>query len=289
MSQSIEPTLKTVTLPHGEISYVERGPTASELPPVVFVHGFLVDGTLWSEVAEMLAARGIRTITPNWPLGSHRRPMKTDADFSPTGLATLINDFLQALELEDVTLVGSDTGGALCQFTIDSDPSRIGRLVLTNCDAFDLFPPPEFALVAKIGRNPVRLRVLMAAMAITPIRQTRGYGLVFSGRPDPHLTRRWIEPALRSQAVCNDASKVLQAMRPEATLDAATRFGRFQKPVHLVWGDSDAFFPLEVAHRLLAAFPHASLTTIPGGRTFVSMDHPAVVADVIEHATRHQA
>lgn len=286
MSSSPRADLRTVELKQGPITYVERGPVASDLPPVVFVHGFLVDSSLWDDVAELLAERGIRTLAPNWPLGSHRLPMPSDADLSPGGLAGLINGFLEALGLCDVTLVGSDTGGALCQFAIDADPSRVGRLVLTNCDAFELFPPPEFETVAKLGRHPRLLRMLMAAMTIAPVRQTRGYGLVFTGRPDAALTRRWIEPALRSQAICNDASKVLRGMRPEATLDAASRFAFFSKPVHLVWGDADVFFPVELAERLVTAFPNATLTKIPGARTFVSLDHPDVVANVIGDLTR---
>ena len=129
----------------------------------------------------------------------------------------------------------------------------------------------------------------MVAMTVPAVRQTLGYGQVFEGRPDPQMTRRWIEPALKSQAICNDAAKVLRAMRPETTLDAATRFGRFTKPVHVVWGDSDTFFPLEVAERLVAAFPDASLTTISGARTFVSMDHPEDVAKAIASASRQGA
>jgi pimeloyl-ACP methyl ester carboxylesterase len=122
----------------------------------------------------------------------------------------------------------------------------------------------------------------MAALAITPLRQSKsGYGLVFSSKPDAAITRRWIDPALRSGRICRDASKVLRGMRPEETLDVASRLDRFAKPVHLVWGDSDTFFPMAVAERLAEAFPNASLTTIPDARTFVSMDHPETVAQVI--------
>jgi pimeloyl-ACP methyl ester carboxylesterase len=285
MSRQAQDALARVDLPQGTITYREHGPRSSSFPTVVFVHGFLVNSELWTPVAERLADQGIHSIAPNWPLGSHPIPMKEDADLSPAGCANLINTFLEAFDLSDVTLVGSDTGGALCQFTIDADQSRIGRLVLTNCDAFELFPPPEFALVARLGRNRRLLRLLMAGMTFTPLRLTRGYGLVFTNRPDPALTRSWIEPARRSQAICNDGAKILSGMRPEATADVARRFGNFRKPVHLVWGDSDAFFPLELAERLVAAFPDASLRTIPGARTFVSLDHPDVVADVIATAS----
>ena len=70
--------------------------------------------------------------------------MAPDADLSPTGLAQLIADFLAALDLEDVTLVGNDTGGALCQLVAGRHPERLARLALTDCDAFENFPPKAF-------------------------------------------------------------------------------------------------------------------------------------------------
>src|SRR5262249_29099708 len=126
-----------IELPQGPITYRVAGPADSAVPPVVFVHGLLVDNQLWTAVADLLAEQGIRSYAPNWPLGSHPVAMNADADLSPRGIAAIINGFLAALDLTDVTLVGNDTGGALCQYLIDADHSRIGRLVLTNCDAFD--------------------------------------------------------------------------------------------------------------------------------------------------------
>ena len=154
MSRPVD-ELRRVRLPQGTVTYVERAPASSDLPPVVFVHGFLVDSSLWSKVANLLAAQGVRTIAPNWPLGSHTVPVGPAMDFTPRGFADLINGFLDSLGLDDVTLVGSDTGGALCQFTIDRDHSRIGRLVLTNCDAFEFYPPAGFGAVAKLGGHPL--------------------------------------------------------------------------------------------------------------------------------------
>ena len=133
--------METIDLPHGTVSYRTAGPKDSTAPPVVFVHGFLVNATLWSKTADALAGAGIRSYAADWPLGSHRIALSATADQSPRGIARQILAFLQALELDDVTLVGNDTGGAICQFLLDTDASRIGRLVLTNCDAFSNFPP----------------------------------------------------------------------------------------------------------------------------------------------------
>ena len=275
-------SLDRVELPQGTVTYRAAGPADSAVPPVVFVHGLLVDGRLWTGVADRLAARGIRSYAPNWPLGAHRVPMRADADLSPRGLARIINEFLAAIDLTDVTLVGSDTGGALCQFTIDTDHSRIGRLVLTNCDAFDVFPPREFSGLVTTGRHPALIQPMLALLTVPAVRHSRNvYGRTFTGQPDPALTRSWIQPGLRDKAIRRDFAKLTSAIRPAELVDVATRFGAFAKPVRVVWGDADAFFPLDLAEKLAAAFPDATLTTVPGGRTFISVDFPDLVADVI--------
>ena len=139
---SISPALgerKEVSLPQGTIAYRERG--SGE--PIVFIHGLLVNGDLWRKVVPELS-KDYRCIVPDLPLGSHDRPMNEDADLSPYGVAKLIDDFLAALDLRDVTLVGNDTGGAFCQIVVTRHPDRIGRLVLTPCDAYENFPPRFF-------------------------------------------------------------------------------------------------------------------------------------------------
>jgi pimeloyl-ACP methyl ester carboxylesterase len=274
-----------IELPPGNISYRVAGPDDSTAPPVVFVHGLLVDNQLWTGVADELAKRGVRSYAPTWPLGSHRKAMNADADLSPRGIAKLINAFLDALELTDVTLVGNDTGGALCQFLIDTDHSRIGRLILTNCDAFDVFPPAEFKMLITAGKHASLIKPLALAIKPTAIRHSRlGYGLLFAGRPDAKITGSWIEPALTDKDVRRDAAKLMAAMEPSELLDVSTRFGSFTKPVRLVWGAADTCFKLSVAERLVKAFPNATLTPIPGARTFLSMEFPEQLADVVAAA-----
>ncbi len=105
-----------IDLPQGRIQYRLAGPQDSADPPVVFVHGVLVNHELWTGVADELARRGVRSYALDLPLGAHTQAMRADADLSPQGLARLILAFLEAMGLTDVTLVGNDTGGALCQF-----------------------------------------------------------------------------------------------------------------------------------------------------------------------------
>jgi len=129
-----------IELPMGTIRYREAGAGK----PIVFVHGYLVDGRLWDGVVDALAPAGYRCIAPDWPIGSQQVAMRPEADLSPPGIAATIASLLEALELEDVTIVGNDSGGAMSQVLVTTRPERIGRLVLTNCDTHENFPPGIF-------------------------------------------------------------------------------------------------------------------------------------------------
>jgi pimeloyl-ACP methyl ester carboxylesterase len=282
--------MPTVDLPQGRVNYRITGPADSIAPPVVFIHGVLVNGELWTGAAEALARQGIRSYAPDLPLGSHPIALDPDADLSPGGVANLINAFLDALGLDDVTLVGNDTGGALCQFLIDTDDSRIGRLVLTNCDGFDKFPPPPFGFIFKVASRPGRLRLMMAAMRPKALRHGRlGYGPLVSRPLDPELTMRWSVPAMTDRGVRHDTAKFLRGAHARDLLDVSTRLGDFGKPVLLVWGAADPFFTLDFAHRLQQAFTDARLVEVEGGRTFLALDEPERVATEISAFTRADA
>src|SRR5262252_6493504 len=94
-----EATMPTIDLPIGPIDYRAVGPSAAGTPVAVFVHGFLVNSTLWDPVAEKLAAAGVRCILPDWPLGAHSRPANPEADLSPVAVADGVTSLLSALDL----------------------------------------------------------------------------------------------------------------------------------------------------------------------------------------------
>ncbi|MFI0410043.1 alpha/beta fold hydrolase [Actinomadura sp. 3N508] len=272
--------MEKIDLPHGTVSYRAAGPEDAASPPVVFVHGFLVDGSLWSGVADLLAAKGVRSYAPQWPLGAHRVPVP-GADQSPRGVARQILAFLEALDLTDVTLVGNDTGGALCQYAVDTDASRIGRLVLTNCDAFDTFPPFPFNVIFQLLKGPRRLRFNLQPMKLRAFRHSPlGFGLL-AREFDPAQSRAWIEPALTDAAVRSDAARFLQAVDPRELNDVATRLAAFRGPVRLVWGTADRAFKPALGRRLAEAFGGAEFVEVPGARTFVPLDAPQALADQI--------
>ena len=272
-------------LPQGDISYRAAGPRSSAHPPVVFVHGLLVDARLWEPVAERLASDGIRSYAPTLPLGSHQRPMNADADLSPQGIAALTRDFLEALDLSDVTIVGNDTGGAICQLMLGGDTSRIGGAVLTNCDAFGSFPPRGLAPLFHALRHPGLVACLAPALRSRAVRHgPLAFGPLSSGPLDGALTSDWVQP-LAGKAIRHDLAKFARGVRPGLLLDAASRFGQFTGPVRILWGDADPYFRVELGRRLSESFPHATFTTVPGGRTFLPLDRPAEVANEIAAAT----
>jgi pimeloyl-ACP methyl ester carboxylesterase len=272
-----------VTLPHTTIVYHEVGPADSVHPPVLFVHGILVDHRLWSTVAQRLADQGYRCILPDWPLGSHTTPVTDRSRQSPVGVAETIHDFLVALDLHDVTLVGNDTGGGLCQFLIDAHPDRIGRLVLTNCDAFEKFPPFPFNLVFAMLRGPVSIKALFTGMKVTALRHSPlGFGLLSDkDGADPALTASWVAPARDDARIAGDLAALLRNVARTDLTGVAPRLDRFTKPVTLVWGLADRCFTPELGKRLAAVFPDGKFIEVPGARTFVPIDNPAAVADAI--------
>jgi pimeloyl-ACP methyl ester carboxylesterase len=274
----------TVDLPQGKLAYRFAGPATSDHPPVVLVHGLLVDARLWDQVAERLAAEGIRSYAPTLPLGAHQWPMNSGADLSPQGIAELALDFIRALDLSDVTIAGNDTGGAICQLMLGTDTSRISAAVLTDCDAFGTFPPRALAPLFYALRHPGLVACIAPALRSRRMRHgPLAYGPLVSGPLDPGLTREWIQP-LANKAIRRDLAKFARGVHPRALLDAAGRFGQFTGPVRVLWGEGDPFFRLGLGRQLSEAFPRATLATVPAGRTFLPLDHAGRVAEEITAA-----
>jgi pimeloyl-ACP methyl ester carboxylesterase len=275
--------MPTIDLPHGTVHYRVAGPETAVAPPVVFVHGFLVNATLWTKTADALASAGVRSYAADWPLGSHTIALGAHVDQSPRGIARQITAFMEALELDDVTLVGNDTGGAICQFLLDSDASsRVGRVVLTNCDAFTNFPPAPFGQLFKAFRSPRAIRALMTPMRATAVRHSpAGFGLLVSQPLSADQTRAWVEPCLSDPAIRQDVARFAQKVDPEDLNAASNRLGNFNGPALLVWGAADRFFKLDYAYRLRDTFADARLVEMENGRTFIPHDEPTRLADEI--------
>jgi pimeloyl-ACP methyl ester carboxylesterase len=266
-----------LTLDQGTIRYRDEGTG----PAIFFVHGALVDGRLWEPVVERLRDR-FRCVVPDLPLGSHKVALDPRADLSPHGLAGLIAAMLERLDLTDVTLVGNDTGGALCQLLVVARPERIGRLVLTDCDAFEDFPPKAFKSLVVAAKIPGALRAGLAPMRVRALQRLPiAYGRL-TRRPVPQdVIDGWVTPALSDRGVLADARKALSQLDPGVLLDNTPKLSSFTRPVLLIWSREDKFFKVEHAHRLAKIFPDARVEELTDAYAFVSWDQPDRVAELL--------
>jgi pimeloyl-ACP methyl ester carboxylesterase len=268
-------TTQEIRLSQGTIRYRELG----EGEPIVFVHGYLVDGRLWSQAAEHLAPAH-RCILPDWPMGAHRVAMSPDADLSPPGLADLIADFLEAMELNGATIVGNDSGGAMSQVLATRRPERIGRLILTNCDTHENFPPSAFKLMPPLAKLPGAMTVMSLPFLLAPVRRAAFAPFAKTTIP-PELIDSWMEPSRSDAGVRRDTAKVTAGLNKRYTLEAAERLRKFDRPTLFAWAPEDRFFKLAYAERLAEAIPDARIEPIEDARTFVPLDQPKRLADVI--------
>lgn len=271
----------TLTVGRTTLDVEVFGPADATGPAVVAVHGVLVDGRLWHRVARLLAERGVRTVVPALPLGSHRRPVAAADELSPRAVARMVGAVVDALGGGDVVLLANDTGGAITQFLLDERPDIARAVVLTNCDAFTSFPPAPFGVVFRLLRQPRVLPALAASLRLRVLRHSPlGYGLLGS-RLDPTLTASWAEPVQTRPEIRADLVRLLRHVDPRE-LDAVTRrIGRTAPPVTLVWGQRDRSFSPALGRRLAAVLPGSRLVEVEGARTFVSLDAPEAVVDAV--------
>jgi pimeloyl-ACP methyl ester carboxylesterase len=265
----------TVNTPQGPVDCRVLG----DGPPLVFVHGLLVDGRLWDGVVERLADRH-RCVVANWPMGSHRLAMHDDADLTPPGMARIIGMLMDELDLERATIVGNDTGGAVSQILAANHPERVERLVLTNCDTFEHFPPFPFSLLTPVAKLPGGMALLQGGQRFAAVRRMSYAPLV--KRPlSQELVDSWLEPASNDPAIKRDLVKILRGIDKRHTLEAAEKLRGFERPVRFAWATDDRFFKRAHAERLAAQLPDARIEDIPGAGTFVPLDEPARVAELV--------
>lgn len=267
--------LRTVQLPQGPVQYRDLG----DGPTLLFAHGLLVNGEMWRKVYRPLSAR-FRCIVPTLPLGGHAEPMREDADLTPPGVARLIDDFMAALDLRDVTMVACDTGGAFTQLVAVNHPERVARLVLTNCDAFENFLPPVLQPFQTLFRLPGGASFFGLTLRARPV-QNLLYALLAHAPLEPHVGESYFRGFIDSRAVRRDATKVGLGISNRYTLAAAEHFANFRKPVMVVWGEDDRIFTLRFGERLARAFPDARLERVAGAKTFVSEDQPEILNALI--------
>jgi pimeloyl-ACP methyl ester carboxylesterase len=269
-------------LSHGTLHYRESGTGA----PVVFLHGYLMGAGLWDPVVRLLDGE-FRCLVPELPFGAHPAPMRPDADLSPAGLGRLVADFLDALDLHDVTLVGNDSGAAIAQVVAARHPGRLAGLVLATGDAFDNFPPKPFRPLIAAARAGA-LSGIIAMLKARPARSLpTAFGWLTHGDLPHDLIDEWVGAYFADKGVRRDLRRLTVTLGDDDFMNQiATELAAFPKPALLAWAAADKFFPVEHARRLAAILPRAQLEVIADSRTWVMLDQPERTAELIAQLTR---
>jgi pimeloyl-ACP methyl ester carboxylesterase len=267
--------MRSVTVPCGVVEYDEAGTG----PPVVLLHGLLMDHTVWDRVLPLLPA-GLRYLRPVLPLGAHRRAMNPGADLSLRGQVRVVADFLEALDLEEVTLVHSDWGGALF-LTAHGLDQRVARQVILPCEAFDNFPPglPGRMLTLAV-RIPGGLQLAARQLRVGWLRRLPLLFGQMARRPVPDdLVRRWTDPLLRDPGVRRDLLAYCRGQFDKTTLVRDTEaLRRFRGDALVLWSPDNRVMPPEHGHRLAELLPQARYAEVPGAYVLAMLDEPEAVA-----------
>jgi pimeloyl-ACP methyl ester carboxylesterase len=270
--------MRGIDIPAGVIDYEEAGTG----PPVVLLHGLLMDHELWARVLPLLP-EGFRYIRPVLPLGAHRRAMNPGTDLTLSGQVRLVADLLHALDLEDVTLVHSDWGGALF-LTARGLDDRIARQVILPCEAFDNFPPGlPGRMVALAARVPAGVQLAARQLRVGWLRRLPLLYGQMARRPVPdELIRRWTEPVLTDANVRRDLLCYCRGKFDKAALIRDTEaLRRFQGDVLVLWSPDNQVMPAAHGRRLAALIPRARYAEIPGAYVLSALDEPEAVARAI--------
>jgi pimeloyl-ACP methyl ester carboxylesterase len=257
-----------------------RAHATGDGPPLVFVHGALVNANLWRKVIPRL--HGFTRVTLDLPLGSHIVPMPKDADYSSTALADLIADAIGELDLNGATIVANDTGGGLTQILAARRPESAGAIVLTSCDAFENFPPRFFRVVLAPARIPGGGLAAFRGLGLRPLRRLPiAYGWLTHEPIEREAEDSYVLPVLTSGPIRRDTRRFLNGFEPEALLDATAKLRAWDKPALIAWSADDRFFPGEHAERLAKIIPGARLEWVEHARTFSPEDRPDRLAELI--------
>lgn len=262
---------REIQLSAGPIEYLDTG---GDGPAILFVHGLLANADLWKPVLPRLAG-DLRCVAPTLPLGGHRKPMKADADVSPRGVAKLLAELIGRLDLTDVTLVGNDTGGAICQLLVTEHPDRVARLVLTPSDCFEYFFPPRFRPLQWASKMPGLLSLAVQPMRLNAVfNSPLGFGDATKRKIPREVSAALMRPYFTDRGVRRDMERFVRGVSNKDTLAAAERLRDFDRPVLLAWAREDKFFPVKLAERLLERLPNGRLELIEDSYTFVPIDQP---------------
>jgi pimeloyl-ACP methyl ester carboxylesterase len=260
-SQNMTATKKSVATPSGRIAYAEAGAG----PVALFVHGVLLNGHLWRHQLAGLADLR-RCIAPDL-LAHGDTEIASDQDVSVTANAKMLVEFLDALNIGEVDLVGNDSGGGIAQIFAAQNPSRVRSLTLTDCDAHDNWPPvafKPFLTMAAAGGLRGALDTMLADKNFYRSAQALGPAYEHPEKLTDEAIETYLRPLVRSEQRTRDFQRFLADFDCKHTLAVEAGLPNLMAPTLIVWGTDDVYFDTKWS-RWLAE-------TIPGTRKRVELD-----------------
>jgi pimeloyl-ACP methyl ester carboxylesterase len=270
--------MKSVDVTAGTIEYREEGDPDGT--PVVLLHGLLMNDAQWNLTLPHLPT-GFRYLLPVLPMGGHRIPMRDDADLTLPGMVDIVADFLDALDLTDVTLVVSDWGGALFLTDAGRD-KRVARLVICPSEAFDNFPPGFPGKVTWLAtRTTGTAKLAMQQLRIGWLRNRFFMFGMMAAKPVPQdVIRAWTDPGLADVRIRRDLLKYARTKFDKNQLErATTRLADFGGDVLVLWSRNRV---MPVAHaEALAELTGGTICYVNDAKVLIMLDQPELTARAI--------
>jgi len=241
---------RQIKTPSGTIGYVEQGSG----PVALFVHGVLLNGYLWRHQLAQLS--DVRRCIAVDLLAHGNTEVSATQDVSVTANANMLAEFLDAMKIDRVDLVGNDSGGGICQIFAALYPERLRSLALTNCDTHDNWPPEAFkpfvAMVAAGGLAET-LNSMLADKSIFRSALAPAYERAEDVGDDTIET--YLRPLLRSNQNTRNLERFVNAFDSRHTVQIEKQLRRVQAPTLIAWGTDDIYFDLKWSRWLADAIP----------------------------------
>jgi pimeloyl-ACP methyl ester carboxylesterase len=278
--------MKSVEVTAGTIEYREEGDPSG--PPVVLLHGLLMNDALWNTALPLLPP-DFRYLLPVLPMGGHRVPMPEDADLTMPGMVGIVADFLDALDLIDATVVVTDWGGALFLTDVGRD-KRVARLVICPSEAFDNFPPGFPGKVAWLAsRSPLTVALAMRQLKVGWLRRQWLLFGQMAKKPVPQdIVDAWLAAGLADRGVRQDLVKYCRTkFDDKESIRATNRLAEFTGPALVLWSKNPVM-PAEHGERLARLLPDGRLGHIDDAYVLVMLDQPERTAEAIGEFLRRE-
>ena len=262
------------------ITYIEQGGGI----PILFLHGTLSNADTWRKIIPILSEK-YRCIAIDLPIGGHSLALNDSVDLTPIGIAKLIKYFLQFLNIDKVIIVSNDTGGAYAQIFASLYPENVDKLIFSNCEVLEVFPPKKFKYLVKSVKIPGFTYLLSRCFKIkSMLKSNMLMGLLSHKVTNDDLSELYLKTFIKSKSIRKNFTDNAKTWLPKYTIEAAEKLRKEIFPVLILWGEDDKIlFPLELGQRLKGIFKNATLIQIPNSKTYVQEDQPEIMIKEIKY------